>query len=461
MRQKTVSEGNDDDWHTYTRRAVDLVRFPDKDPLLASRAYSALGFCAFFNRDSIGAEEAIRRAVECAGDSPTKELAWALAARVRLRGRTGQFAAALEVAERAIVAGGAPESIEALMWSLGAKATALGYLGHLRGACETGEQLVDVCRNAGMVGHARGFTEWLAGQFVEAGQVAWGTRSRVPDTTRHWLPAFRSTRRAGVIISCRHSHRRGGSTPRNTSWTSFLDLAPPSDTISRGQAELWLARGDAPAAARVIPERAALDDGASYLHIDEYDVLRELRLADLRDDGTRCLELAVTYLPQEEEGDSPLMAAAATRIGFQALRPGETSRVRRERSPGWPESLLAAQLDRARARSDRRVARRVSRRPALALAEGFASEGRGSSPTIEEFRVDSRAVGAVRCLLRARAADRPGAGAVGQRRAGRGQGAAGGLLDSGARDGCARSGAAGVPQLSDAFSRTAPGVRDE
>ena len=198
--QAACAQGDDEGWHTYTRRAVDMLA-PDTDPLLASRAYSALGFCAFFNQDSIGAEEAIRRAVELAGDAPTKELAWALAAQAHLHGATtGTPSASTPRSVRIHAAGSAADADpEALMWALNGKACALGYLGHLDEACATGEQLVEVARSAGLVGHALGFTEWLAGQLVEAGQVARGrsvATRRLP--RRLWRPGCLSTlRRVG------------------------------------------------------------------------------------------------------------------------------------------------------------------------------------------------------------------------------------------------------------------------
>ena len=251
--QAACSQGDEEGWHTYTRRAVDMLA-PDTDPLLASRAYSALGFCAFFNQDSIGAEEAIRRAVELAGDAPTRELVWALAAQAHLVGRNNRYAESLDAAERALHAAGsaADADPEALMWALNGKACALGYLGHLDEACATGEHLVEVARSAGLVGHELGFTEWLAGQLVEAGRV---DRGRSVATA-----GYQTALAAGLpfdAASC------GGQLVIALTWEGRLDSAeqlleelraldPPPDALWH-QAELFLARGDIEAAARMMP----------------------------------------------------------------------------------------------------------------------------------------------------------------------------------------------------------------
>ena len=73
---------------------------PTTDPLVASRAYSALGSCAFFVPDPLGAEEAIRLAVEYAGDAPTEERAWALVGQAQLHVRNDRFAAGSRGGER-------------------------------------------------------------------------------------------------------------------------------------------------------------------------------------------------------------------------------------------------------------------------------------------------------------------------------------------------------------------------
>jgi DNA-binding CsgD family transcriptional regulator/tetratricopeptide (TPR) repeat protein len=323
--EAACSQGDDEGWHTYTRRAVDMVE-PDTDPLLASRAFSALGFCAFFNHDSIGAEEAIRRAVEFAGDAPSRELAWALAAEAQLHGRNDRHAAALDAAERAIESARTPECIEPLLNAMNTKAVALGYLGRLGESCEAGERLIEVARGAGMVGHALDLTGWLAGEYLETGQVERG----------------KSVARAGydealAAGSLWEAALCGDRVVTALTWQGRLDSAeqlleelrdhvPPPRALERCEAELSLARGDVEAAARAMPDRL-VDDLVIDVQPDEYDVLRELRLADLREDGSRGQEVAEAYLVQLENGDSPLIAATAARIGCQALTMARPARA--------------------------------------------------------------------------------------------------------------------------------------
>jgi DNA-binding CsgD family transcriptional regulator len=380
MGEASSSQGDDEGWHTFTRRAVDMLE-PDTDPLLASRAYSALGFCSFFNQDSIGAEEAIRRAVELAGEAPTKELVWALAAQAHLIGRNDRFAESLDAADRALRAADsvADTDLEALLWALNAKACALGFLGRLSESCAAGEHLVEVARSAGMVGQELGFTEWLAGQWMEAGQV---------DLWRSVASAgYQRALASGLPVDAAMC---GGQLLLALTWEGRLDAAEqllaelraldlPPDAVWE-EAELFLARGDAESAASVMPRRR-VDDRPADVHPDERDVLRELRLADLRDDEARCRELAEAYLTRLEDGDSPLIAASAARMGFQALAmarsvpPARATRL---------EELASRQLDRAR-RGLTDEWRGGYHAVQLALAEAYAVRVEGK-PAIEQFR---------------------------------------------------------------------------
>ncbi len=380
-------QGDDEGWHTYTRRAVDMVT-PDTDPLLASRAYSALGFCAFFNQDSIGAEEAIRRAVELAGDAPTRELAWALAARANLCGRRGRFVEALDSADRAIGAATTPDCVEPLMWALSARATALGYLGRLGESCAEGERLVEMARSAGRVGHALDFTGWLAGQLVEAGQVERGNsvaRAGYHEALAAGLPVEAATCGDQMVTALTWD---GHLDSAQQLLAELLSLAPPAKSLWRCQVELSVARGDAEAATWVMPG-SPVDGTAVGVDPDEYDAVRELRIADLRDDETRRHELAEAFLAQRGDNDSPLIAAAAARIGFQSVahsvahsvalaRSGHTQRVARI------SDRAARQLEQAR-RGLTDEWRGGYHAVQLALAEAYAARFAGRSAA-QEFR---------------------------------------------------------------------------
>ena len=316
-----------------------------------------------------------------AGDAPTKELVWALAAQAHLFGRNDMNAESLDVAERALRAAesAAETDTEALLQALNGKACALGYLGRLGESCETGEHLVEVARSAGMVGRELDFTEWLAAQWMEAGHI---------DRGRSVAAAgYQTALAAGLpfeAASC------GGQLVIALTWEGRLDAAEqlleelraldaPPDAL-RHQAELFLARGDTEAAASAI-SHSRVDDLPADVNPDEYDVLRELRIADLRGNGARCRELAEAYLMRLDNSDSPLIAAAAARIGFQALGTIRST----PRGPAHRLKVLAVRLlDRARTGltdSWRGGYHAVQ----LALAEAYAARAAGD-PAIRQFR---------------------------------------------------------------------------
>ena len=81
---------------------------------------------------------------------------------------------------------------------------------------------------------------------------------------------------------------------------------------------LSLARGDVEAATLVMPDTTGVAESGDR-HPEEDEVLLELQIAALRQDRDRGLEVAQSYLALVEGCDSPLLAAAAARIGFQAL----------------------------------------------------------------------------------------------------------------------------------------------
>ena len=384
--QAANSQGDQEGWHRHMRRAVDMVQ-PDTPPLVASRAYSGLGFAAFFVEDSIGAEEAIRRAVEYAGDAPSKELAWALAAQAHLHGRNDRHAATLEAADRAIEAATAPGAIEPLGWALNAKAVALGYLGRVAEAYATGERLIELLRSAGMVAHALDQTGWLAGQvMLDTGQV-----DRAMAVAR---PAHQEALAAGLLPDAAAC---GEPIVIGLTWKGRLDAAKlllqdllglgPPELIWRCEVELALARGDVEAAARAMPG-SVVDDVTAGIHPDAEDVLQEFRLADARDDGPRCHQVADSFLTCLEDCDSPLIAAVAARIGFQALtlaRP--PSPVQDTRLAG----LAADQLNRARVGLTDEW-RRGFYGVQLALAEAYATQV-ANEHVIDHFRVAAELAG--------------------------------------------------------------------
>ena len=92
--ESAVEQNDGERWLTLIRTAVEMLG-PDPDRLLASRVYSAL-VPTLRRGDAMSKQEAIRLAIEYAGDSPTEELARALNARSLYLSRHGHFAASAE-----------------------------------------------------------------------------------------------------------------------------------------------------------------------------------------------------------------------------------------------------------------------------------------------------------------------------------------------------------------------------
>ena len=312
-RQQQDLEG----WYRHTRRAVDMLE-PTTDRLVASRAYSALGTCAFFVPDPLGSEEAIRRAVEYAGEAPSEERAWALVAQTQLQYRNDRPAAALESADAAIEAARAANCTDALIWGLNGRNIALAYLGRLNEACAGGEELISLARSAGMSGVAHDRTVWLALTLMDSGQVARGMSLA--------QAAHNEALAAGDLSS---AARCGDPMVTGLTWQGRFDeaeaLLEEARELGLGEGawrglrgELSLARGDVESATLVMPRTAEVAASGSR-HPTEGEVLRELQIAALGEDHHRCLEVARSYLGLLDDCDSPLVAASAARIGFQAL----------------------------------------------------------------------------------------------------------------------------------------------
>jgi DNA-binding CsgD family transcriptional regulator len=146
------------------------------------------------------------------------------------------------------------------------------------------------------------------------------------------------------------------------------------------RAELLLARGDAQAAAPLVRETAAFAKFAKRLPWDT-EVLTELELAAMLDDPPGAVDAAVPYLAQLDGCDSPLIAASAARIGFQALC---LSRSTVGARAGELAGRAAAQLQRGRAGLTEEW-RPTYYGVQLALAEAYASRY-AREPAIDQFR---------------------------------------------------------------------------
>jgi DNA-binding CsgD family transcriptional regulator/tetratricopeptide (TPR) repeat protein len=258
------------------------------------------------------------------------------------------------------------------------RSEALAYLGHVREAPIAAEQGLEMARSVGMTGQALHASGWLAAMLIDLGDVDRGK------AIAH--AAYEKAIEAGLPFEAGWC---GGPIATALTWEGRFDeaqrlleeicaLSPPEDPW-RERAELFLARGETDIAAQLMPA-AALDDLAIGAYPHEADVLRELRLAALREDGPRCHAIAEAYLGQLEGGDSPLIAAAAARIGFHALYaarsvPGPTTVGLRDRA--------AHQLERARGGHTSEW-RNTYYGVQFALGEAFAARVSGE-PAVAQF----------------------------------------------------------------------------
>ena len=167
--EAATEQGDEERGYALVLTAVEMLG-PDPERLLASRVYSALGV-AGVPEATVGRQEAIRRAVEYAGDSPSEELALALIAQSQDLYRHNHFAYSLGAAQRAIDAARSAGCVEAELDGLWWECLARAFLGHTGEALAGQERAVAVARTAGMVGHAVVATGRLATRYMAAGQV--------------------------------------------------------------------------------------------------------------------------------------------------------------------------------------------------------------------------------------------------------------------------------------------------
>ena len=269
-------------WHTLVRTAVEMLG-PDPDRLLASRVYSALGECCFYVEDTIGAEAAIRLAVEYAGDAPTEELAWALCAQSQYLNRQGRFAESVEAAQRAIDAARVAGCVEAEVDALCPGSLSLARLGHIGDALAGLERADAMSRAAGMV--ARVLDEYLAVECMLGGQVERGlsvAREGFEEALELGLPVQASLCGSAALVALVW---RGSLDEAEQRFEELGELGLPAiSTVSRSmRAELLVARGDAHAVVPLVRETAAQTQAVGQLSF-EWDVLTGLQLAAMLDD---------------------------------------------------------------------------------------------------------------------------------------------------------------------------------
>jgi ATP/maltotriose-dependent transcriptional regulator MalT len=379
LARAVLDQGDGERWHVLNRRAVEMLQ-PDTPPLVASRAYGSFAFSALNITDTSSAPEAVRFALEYAGDAPTEERAYALGAQALLHNVNNRYAMALDASDRAIEAAEAVGAVDALLLDLMFKAEALMCLGRTHEACATTEQAVAVARSSGMLYLALDHVWQLTYRLLLAGQV---TRA---------ASVARAGRDEALVAGLPVSAAFCGEALFNVLWwegrldeaeallRDLGDLGLADDPWWCERADLALARGDADTAERAVPDTAR-DLATASPPPDAHDALRILAIATLHEDGARCHATADSYLTLVEDTDSPVVAAGAARIGYQALT---LTRPTAGESVGGLAERSARQLHRAREGLTDEW-RGSYYGVQLALAEAYAARVEGRS-AVEEFR---------------------------------------------------------------------------
>ena len=376
---EAASEQMDDErWRTLLRTAVGMLG-SDPDRLLASRVYSAL-VPSLYRGDAIGTQEAVRLAVEYAGDTPSEELALALNAQALYLFRRAHFGASAEAAQRAIdaavTAGCVEAEVEALYW----RSLSRFYLGHIADALAGLERSGARGRAAGMVGQVLGGDPVT---YMEAGQVGRGLSIANEGFEEGMALGLRvqATECGGIALLALLWLGRLDEAERRLEELDGLGLPAVNGRWHPPRVELLLARGDTDAATPLVHRLVTLSQDLGR-NAWATEVLTELMLAAMLDDHAGALDTAASYLAQIDDTDSPLIAAAAARIGFQALclarsTPGVGTDELQERA--------ARQLERGRAGLTDEW-RPTYYGVQLALAEAYAARY-AEEPAVVQFRV--------------------------------------------------------------------------
>jgi DNA-binding CsgD family transcriptional regulator/tetratricopeptide (TPR) repeat protein len=316
LARAALDQGDGKRWHALNRRAVEMLE-PGTDRRVACRAYSSFAYSAMNIDDTAEAPEAIRLALECAGEEPSEERAYALGTQALSHILNSRWSSAVEAAERAAEAARAVGAMDALLLDLMFASEALMMLGRVDESCAAEEEAIDAGRNGGRVHAALNGMFQLANSLIDSGDID-GARSAA--RAGYWegltegLPLAAAYCGQPLVTILTNAGRLEEA-------ESFLeeleDLGLPPD-LWWVRAEVSLARGDLEALANVLPDEAtdALPAGPPP---DEFGSVRQLHVALLRDDEGTCLRIAEVYAGRVKDSDSPLESAAAARIAFQTL----------------------------------------------------------------------------------------------------------------------------------------------
>ena len=378
LAESAVEQDDEERWRALVHTAVGMLG-PEPDRLLASRVYSAF-VPVSREGDAIGKEEAIRLAVEYAGDSPTEELARAWNAQSLYLNRHAHFAGSLEAAQRATDAATKAGSAQAEMDALYLGSLSQYYLGHITVALAGMERAEAVGRAAGLVAQVLGGL--LPVQYMEAGQIDRGlsvASAGFEEGMALGLP-LQGTVCGGAALLALLWRGRLDEAEHRLEELRELGLPAYNDRWGVPRAELLLARGDTHAATPLVRDVAAYAQQIGRTPWDT-EVLTKLKLEAMTDDQPGALETAASYLAQLDDCDSPLTSAGAARIGFHALclgRPTTWTRTEELRD------RAGHQLQRARAGLTDEW-QPTYHGVQLALAEAYAARY-AEEPAVAQFR---------------------------------------------------------------------------
>jgi DNA-binding CsgD family transcriptional regulator/tetratricopeptide (TPR) repeat protein len=366
-------QGDKERWHALVREAVGLLR-PDTEPLLASRVYSALGDCYLFTDETVGREEAVRLAIQYAGDGPSEELAHALAVQSAYLLGQHDYIGSLDSAFGAADTARSVGATEILAEALRNGGIAASALGRCEEAIALHKESVRVSRQAGRTGRAIRDLGNLAWDHMVAGQVDGG------------MEVARQGYEEGLVLGLPVQAAMCGEQMQTAmTWQGRLeeselllgklrDLGIPAYRWRWQRVELWLARGEVEAAASLLTENM---EGLPR----EAVALAKVQLAEMRDELPLAVEAASTHLAHGDISHSPTESAGAARIGFQAL--------------ALTQSMPRAQTNDLRALATRHLSiaqagltdewRASYDGVQLALAEAYAARV-ARRPAITEFR---------------------------------------------------------------------------
>jgi DNA-binding CsgD family transcriptional regulator/tetratricopeptide (TPR) repeat protein len=316
LARAALDQGDGKRWHELNRRAVEMLE-PDTDPLVACRAYSSFAYSAMNIDDTASAPEAIRLALEYAGEDPTEDRAYALGTQALSHILSSQWSAAFDAAERAAEAARAVGAVDALLLDLAFASEALMMLGRMDESCAAEEAAIAAGRAAGMVHSALGDMFKLANRLLDSGDIDRArsiARAGYREGLAEGLPLPAAYCGEPLVLSSINA----GRLDEAESFIQELEELglPPDHWWVR--ADLSLARGDVEALADVLPDDA-MDPMPAGPPPDEFRSLLQLYVALLRHDAGTCLRIAEAYAGRVKDSDSPLESAAAARIAFQVL----------------------------------------------------------------------------------------------------------------------------------------------